>query len=155
MTSIEEIMHRDVVTAEPDETVETVVKRMCEAGVGAALIVSDGHLKALFTERDALTRIVRDGRDPASTRVIEVSTEQVVSVPKSAAIRTCAEALRKRMARHLPVVEDGRPVGIVSARDFFELLSGRLEELVEHLRYENQLAEDEDPYDHLGGGYGR
>jgi CBS domain-containing protein len=155
MTSIEEIMHRDVVTAEPDETVEVVVRRMNDAGVGAAVIVDAGEVRALFSERDLLNRVVGDGRHPATTRVIQVATEQVVSVPANASIRTCAEALRKRRARHLPVVEDGRPVGIVSARDFFELLSGSLEGLVDHLRYENQLAEDQDPYDHLGGSYGR
>lgn len=155
MTSIEEIMHRDVVTAEPDETVEAVVKRMSDAGVGAAVIVDEGQLRALFTERDLMTRVVRDGRDPTSTRVIEVSTEQVIAVPKDTSIRRCAEALKTRKARHLPVVEDGRPIGIVSARDFFELLAGRFEGLIEHLRYENQLAEDQDPYDHLGGSYGR
>ena len=53
------------------------------------------------------------------------------------------------------MVEEGRPIGIVSARDFFELLAVRFEDLVEHLRYENQLADDQDPYDHLGGSYGR
>ncbi len=155
MTSIEELMHGDLVTAEPSETVEAVVGRMREAGVGAAVIVEDGALRALFTERDLLTRVVGDGRDPAQTPVIQASTEQVVSVEKGTPIRTCTDALKKRKVRHLPVVEGGRPIGIVSARDFFELLAGRLEGLVDHLRYENQLAEGEDPYDHLGGSYGR
>ena len=155
MTSIEELMHRDVVTAEPDETVGAVVRRMCDAGVGAAVIVEDGALRALFTERDLLTRVVGDGKDPASTRIIEVSTEQVITVPRDTPLRTCAEALKKRKSRHLPVVEGGRPVGIVSARDFFELLSEGLEGLVDQLRYEDQLASGEDPYDHLGGSYGR
>ena len=155
MTSIEELMHSDVVTAEPNETVEAVVHRMRDSGVGAAVIVEDGALRALFTERDLLTRVVGDGRDPAGTRIIEVSTEQVISVPRNTPLRTCAEALKKRKARHLPVVEDGRPVGIVSARDFFELLADRFEGLVDRLRYEDQLAAGEDPYDHLGGSYGR
>ncbi len=155
MSSIQEIMHHDPVVAAPDDNVEDVVKKMCDAGVGSALIMEDGKLRAMFTERDLLTRVVRDGRNPASTRVIEVSTEQVISVPREASIRSCAEALKKRKARHLPVVEEGRPIGIVSARDFFELLAVRFEDLVEHLRYENQLADDQDPYDHLGGSYGR
>ena len=90
------------------------------------------------------------GTDHAS-----IATEQVVTVPKDASIKKCAEAIKARKSRHLPVVNDGELVGIVSARDFFELLSGRMEDLVEHLRYENQLAQDEDPYDHLGGSYGR
>lgn len=155
MTSIEKIMHRDVLTVAPDESVEAVVKQMCDAGAGSALILEDGKLRALFTERDLLTRVVREGRDATRTPIIEVSTEQVITVQKDASIRRCADALRKRKARHLPVVEDGKPIGIVSARDFFELLTSKFEVLVEHLRYENQLADDEDPYDHLGGSYGR
>ncbi len=155
MTSIEDIMHTDVVTAEPDETVEAVAKRMSEAGVGAAVVVEGGKVRGLFSERDLLNRVVVDGRDPATTSVIQAATEQVVTVPRDATIKKCAEALKARKSRHLPVVNDGALVGIVSARDFFELLSGQFEDLVEHLRYENQLAQDEDPYDHLGGSYGR
>jgi CBS domain-containing protein len=155
MTSIEDIMHRDVVTAAPEDTVAAVVERMSDAGVGAAVVVEKGAVRALFSERDLMNRVVREARDPASTKVIEVATEQVVTAPKDASIRKCAEALKARKARHLPVVDDGKLVGIVSARDFFELLSGRFEDLVEHLRYENQLADDQDPYDHLGGSYGR
>lgn len=155
MTSIEELMKTDLVTAEVDDTVEAVVSRMAQAGVGAALVLEEGALRALFTERDLLNRVVHEGRPPATTRVIEVSTEQVVHVSRNASIRQCAEALRNRKARHLPVIEDDRPIGIVSARDFFELVASRLEVLVDHLRYENQLAENEDPYDHLGGSYGR
>jgi len=155
MTSIEDIMHRDVVTAEPEETVAEVARRMSDAGVGAAVILDDGKVRAVFSERDLLNRVVVDGRDPGSTPVIQAATEQVVTVPKGASLKACADALKTRKSRHLPVVDDGKLVGIVSARDFFELLSGRFEELVEHLRYENQLAEDQDPYDHLGGSYGR
>ncbi len=155
MTSIEDIMHRDVVTAGPDDTVAEVAARMSAAGVGAAVIVDGGQVKALFSERDLLNRVVVDGRDPAATSVLTASTEQVVTVSKDASIKKCAEALKERKARHLPVVDDGKLVGIVSARDFFELLSGGFEDLVEHLRYENQLADDQDPYDHLGGSYGR
>lgn len=155
MISIEDIMHRDVVTAGPDETVEAVVKLMADAGVGAAVIVEDGKVRAVFSERDLLTRVVRDGRDATSMSVLSASTEQVVTVAKDTSIRACAEALKNRKSRHLPVVHDGELVGIVSARDFFELLSGKFEDLVEHLRYENQLSQDQDPYDHIGGSYGR
>jgi len=155
MTSIEDIMHRDVVTAGPDETVEAVVRLMADAGVGAAVIVEDGKVRALFSERDLLTRVVRDGRDATSMSVISAATEQVVTVPRDATLRACADALKSRKSRHLPVVDGGQLVGIVSARDFFELLSGKFEGLVEHLRYENQLSQDQDPYDHIGGSYGR
>jgi CBS domain-containing protein len=57
--------------------------------------------------------------------------------------------------RHLPVLSDGRPVGILSARDFFEAVSGGLEALIERARYDEKLRDNIDPYDHLGGSYGR
>jgi len=155
MTSIEDMMHPNVVTAEPDDKVDVVVARMSDAAVGAAVILEHGEVRGLFSERDLLNRVVNEKRDPAGTRVIEVATEPVITVPKHASIRKCADELESRQLRHLPVVDDGKLVGIVSARDFFQLLTGHFEELVEHLRYENQLAQDEDPYDHLGGSYGR
>jgi CBS domain-containing protein len=155
MTSIEALMHEKVVTAGPDEMVDAVVRRMCDTGVGAVLIVEDEKLRAVFSERDLLTRVVGEGRAPSSTRVGEVSTEQVVSVSRDTSIRKCAEALKLRKVRHLPVTEDGRPVGIVSARDFFETVTGELETLLERARYDAELREAEDPYDHFGGSYGR
>ncbi len=79
----------------------------------------------------------------------------VHTVTRDASLRECAEKLRANHVRHLPVVDGNRPVGIISARDFFETASSELEGLVEHLRYDEQLREGQDPYDHLGGSYGR
>ena len=57
--------------------------------------------------------------------------------------------------RHLPIADDGKLVGIVSARDFFEQVAGELETLIDRLRHDAELREGEDPYDHFGGSYGR
>ena len=57
--------------------------------------------------------------------------------------------------RHLPVLEGGKPVGVISARDFFAAVAGGLEEWIERARYDEKLRENVDPYDHLGGSYGR
>ncbi len=155
MSSVQEMMHEPVLTAAPDERVDSVVRRMCTAEVGAVLVVEDGKLRGIFSERDLLARVVGGGRNPSETRVGEVSTEKVVTVAPSASIRECAEALRSGKIRHLPVVDDGKPVGIVSARDFFEKVAGELETLIDRLRYDAELHENEDPYDHFGGSYGR
>ena len=156
MSSIEGMMHEKIVTAGPDEMVDSVVRRMCDTGVGSVLIVEDEKLRAVFSERDLLTRVVADGRDPKTTRVGEVATEQVVTVKSSASIRKCAEALKLRKVRHLPVTDDdGKPIGIVSARDFFENVTGELETLLDRVKYDADLHQAEDPYDHFGGSYGR
>lgn len=155
MLTIESYMKKPLVTAEPGETVKAVARRMAEAGVGAVLLLDDGSLAGLFSERDLLRRVVAEGRDPAATRVGEVATSEVATVGAGTALRACAEELKARGVRHLPVVESGRPIGIVSARDFFEAVAGELEHLIERVRYDEQLREGIDPYDHLGGSYGR
>ena len=105
--------------------------------------------------RDLLTRVIAEGKDPASTAVGTVATRPVASVALDAPLRKCAEILRDRGVRHLPVVDGEKPVGILSARDFFDAVAGGLERVIEHARYDEALRENADPYDHLGGGYGR
>ncbi len=156
MASIETLMKRDVLTAGATEMVAEVVARMHRASVGAAVLVDgDQGPTGMFSERDLLRRVVAEGRDPASTDVGSVATREVVTVTPGTSLRECAETLRKNAVRHLPVVEGGRVVGIVSARDFFQAVSAELERYIEQARYDEQLREDVDPYDHLGGSYGR
>jgi len=155
MSGIEGFMHDEMVTAGPDETVTEVVQRMSKANVGAVVLVEDGRLVGLFTERDLLNRVVAEERDPATTPVKAVATTDVIHAVTGASLRACADQLKKHQVRHLPVVEDHKPVGIVSARDFFEKVSGHLEQMIEHARYDEQLKDNEDPYDHIGGSYGR
>lgn len=155
MSTIEEYVTREVTTASPDETVAAVAARMREAGVGAVILVEGGALAGLFSERDGVDRVIADGRDPATTRVGDVATRDVVSVGLDATVKTCAGLLRDHHVRHLPVTDGDKPVGIISARDFFDRVASRLEHLIERVRYDEQLRENLDPYDHLGGSYGR
>lgn len=155
MLSVETLMKSELVTAGAETTVADAVRRMSEAKVGAVLLLESDRLAGIFTERDLLTRVIAEGRDPASTPVGTVATRPVHSVALAASLRVCAEALRDRGVRHLPVVDGEKPVGILSARDFFDAVAGGMERMIEHARYDEALRENTDPYDHLGGGYGR
>jgi CBS domain-containing protein len=155
MASIEDLMVRDVVTAGGGETVAAVSERMTKASVGAVVLVEGDDLVGIFTERDLLKRVVAEGRDPGATPVGEVATRKVVSMQLPLSLRDCADALRSHGVRHLPVVEAKRLVGIVSARDFFQAVASELESFIERSRYEEQLRDNVDPYDHFGGSYGR
>ncbi len=155
MLSVETLMKQELVTAGAATSVADAARRMQEAKVGAVLVVEGARLTGIVTERDVLTRVVAEGRDPASTQIGTVATQPVVSVALDASLRQCAETLRDRGVRHLPVVDGEKPVGILSARDFFDAVAGGLERLIEHKRYDEALRENTDPYDHLGGGYGR
>lgn len=153
VVSIDSVMHKPVVTAKADEAVSDVSRRMRDAGVGGVLVMEGAALAGIFTERDLLTRVVAEGRDPTETRVGDVATREVTSVEVGAPLRECTEALRDRGVRHLPVMDEGRPVGILSARDFFGVIAEELERFIERARYDEQLRNDVDPYDHIGGAY--
>jgi CBS domain-containing protein len=155
MLKIDAFMKKEMVTAGAAETVRDVARRMRQKSVGIVLLVEGESLVGLFSERDLLTRVVAEGKDPAVTRVGDVATREVVSVSADASLRRCAEELKAHEVRHLPVVEGTWPVGIISARDFFQVVTGELETLIERARYDEQLREDVDPYDHFGGAYGR
>jgi len=155
MVSIDSIMHKPVVTAELDEFVDIAARRMREAGVGAVVLVEDDAVVGIFTERDLLTSVVAEGLSPDSTRLGDVATREVLSVEIGAPLRVCAGALRDRSIRHLPVVDEGRPIGILSARDFLGAIVEGFEKLIERARFDEQLQSGVDPYDHVGGSYGR
>jgi CBS domain-containing protein len=72
-----------------------------------------------------------------------------------APLKGVLQVLRQKKFRHLPVVRSGKPVGILSTRDFFEYLVDGLERYIDELKYKRDLAAGVDPYDHLGGAYGR
>jgi CBS domain-containing protein len=154
--SVDSLMKPDPVGVESGASVADAARLMREARVGAVLVLEKGRLAGIFSERDLLTRVVAEGRDPAATKVSEVATRPVATAPAGASLRQCAETLREQGVRHLPVVDaGGKPIGILSARDFFEAVAGGLERLIERIRYDDQLRANLDPYDHLGGSYGR
>jgi len=154
MAVIDTLMKTELVTAAADETVAHAAYAMARNGVGAVLVLEGEKLAGLLSERDVLTRVVAEGRDPAATTVAEVATAKLVCVDVGASVRECAEILRDREIRHLPVLHNGKPAGILSTRDFLAYVARGLERLVEQSRYEQKLAEGDDPYDHLGGSYG-
>jgi CBS domain-containing protein len=153
--SVEALMKRELVGVDPGVSVAEAARRMREARVGAVLLLEGGSLTGIFSERDLATRVVAEGRSPDATKVGEVATRPVVTVPAGASLRQCAETLRDKGLRHLPVVSGGKAVGILSARDFFEAVAGGLEGLIERSRYDEKLRDNIDPYDHIGGSYGR
>ncbi len=109
-------------------TVREAARKMRTRRVGAVLITRNGRLEGIFTERDMVSRVVAAGHDPDATRLAEVMTRNPDTIPPHA---TAIEALRRMNDggyRHLPVVDRGRVVGVVSRRDFFGIEKARLED---------------------------
>ena len=144
---------KKVVSAAPDETVVDAARRMAEHRIGALLVVESGELVGIFSERDLLERVVAAGRDPRATTIGEVCSREVATVGETADPATCARLIRDRGFRHLPVVDDfGKPVGILSARDFLQHIADELKGLLEK-SYRGQRAEEQaDPFDSQAAG---
>lgn len=155
MAGIADLMVTETVTARADESVKVVAKRMSGNKIGAVLVMDGERLQGVFSERDLLGRVVAEGRDPAATKVGEVATRELVTIGEDASLRHVLNIFREKQFRHLPVVRDGKAVGILSIRDFLDYLVGGLEHYIDQLKYRRELAEGIDPYDHVGGSYAR
>jgi CBS domain-containing protein len=105
------------VTASAEITVAAAARLMKERRIGALLVVHDGRLAGIFTERDALFRVVAEGRDPTKTRVADVMTANPRTITPDRPFGHALHLMYEGGFRHVPVVDNGRPVGVVSARD--------------------------------------
>jgi len=104
-------------TTSKSTTVLDAALLMKERGKGALLILDGSKLVGIFTERDALFRVIAAGRDPTTTRVGDVMTPQPQSIHPDEPFVNALRVMHEGGFRHLPVVEHGRPLGVVSSRD--------------------------------------
>jgi CBS domain-containing protein len=121
----------------PKTTVGKAARLMKQSKASAVMVVEHGHLVGIFTERDALFRVLAEGRDPQTTAIAEVMTPEPQTIEPDKAFRYALILMHEHGFRHLPVVEHGRPIGIVSAADALdpELLEFASEvEVREHIR---------------------
>jgi CBS domain-containing protein len=107
---------RKLVVAAPHTTVTEAARLMKEGKVGAVLVVEEGRLVGIFTERDALFRVIAPGLDPAKTELRGVMTRDPTTVAPDETFGYALLLMHERGFRHTPVVENGRPVGVISAR---------------------------------------
>lgn len=155
MAIIRSLMKTEMVTVKPDDSVADAAQLMAQNQIGAVLVVEGDAMKGIVSERDVVTRVVAAGKDPSATKVSEISTAAVVDVDVNTPVRKCAELQSAIGVRHLPVTENGVPVGILSSRDFLVYVVEGLEQVIDKIGYEDALGKGEDPYDHMGGSYGK
>lgn len=103
--------------ADASQTVFEAAQAMVERNIGAVPVLRDGLLVGIFSERDLMKRVVVEGRDPRTTRVDEVMTEDPLTVRPDESLETCMVLMRRHGFRHLPVCDGRELKGIVSLRD--------------------------------------
>ncbi len=101
----------------PDAFVTECIRTMSSEKIGALIVLSDEKLVGIFTERDALNRVLAAGLDPRTTKISDVMTKDPVSVSPGTTVGEAMELVTKRRFRHLPVVENGRVLALVSSGD--------------------------------------
>lgn len=115
-----EVMSRNLLVAEAAMSLQAAAERMCERDVGALLVLTGQSLAGILTERDVL-RAVSQGR-VEGTSVAAWMTREPETVDAAASTRQAAAVMIRGGFRHLPVVEGGRPIGIVSIRDLMRVV---------------------------------
>jgi CBS domain-containing protein len=119
MTTIRQILARkpDVFSVDPDATVLDALRLLDEKNVGALLVMKGQSLVGIFSERDYARRMVLHGRSSKETAVREVMTREVFTIASDASAGECMAHMTDRHIRHLPVLENGRVVGVISIGD--------------------------------------
>jgi len=117
-------------TLSPEDTVIDAVTLMRDRRIGAILVTNDQALVGIITERDIVFRVVAATRYPETTRIAEVMTTDPDVVAPGADVMTALERMQSGGYRHLPVVDGGALVGIVSIRDIYASVRAELEEAV-------------------------
>ncbi len=119
----------------PGVTVAAAAEVLNQHKVGSVLVMDGDRLVGIFTERDVLRRVVGERRDPATTRVADVMTRELVVMRPSASVLDAMRVISERRIRHVPVVENGAVVGVVSQGDLNHWLvrsrEGQIQDLVD------------------------
>ncbi len=119
---------QEVWSVRSDATALEAMKLMADKNIGAVLVIDDGKVVGILSERDCLRRLEVQGRNPRETRVGEIMTSKVIYVEADRTIEECVAIMIDKNIRHLPVYEDARLIGILSVRD-------ALKELVDYQKF--------------------
>jgi CBS domain-containing protein len=106
-----------VIAVRPEQSVLDAIKVLASEDIGAAVVLTGDRLAGIFSERDYTRKIILKGRSSDTTRVEEVMTPNVVCVSPRTRARECMALMTEKNIRHLPVLDDGRVIGMISIRD--------------------------------------
>jgi CBS domain-containing protein len=135
VSEILKIKGRDVWSVSPDTTIVDAVKLMSEKQVGALLVMEGHKLAGIVTERDYVLKVILEGKSSRQTPVREVMTTRVLCVSPERTVQECMALMTDKRARHLPVVDDERVVGVVSIGDLVKATIEEQQVLIDHLQH--------------------
>ena len=137
MSRVSEILEHKggmVLSVDISETVLDAITLMAQLNIGAVLVQQNDSISGIFTERDYLQKIALQSRSSQQTKVGDVMTSPVISADPGDSIQHCIETMTTCHCRHLPVVENGKLLGIVSIGDLVKKMLDEKRNEVENLR---------------------
>lgn len=119
MTSVRQLLVEkpQVYAVSPEDSVLAALRLMANKNIGAVLVVTDDTLHGILSERDYARKVVLHGKSSTETAVRDVMTNEVITVDPNWSCAQCMALMTKKHIRHLPVLEDGRVVGVISIGD--------------------------------------
>jgi CBS domain-containing protein len=114
---LREVMTQRPVTLETRDTVTAAARSMRDGNIGVVVVIESGQVQGVLTDRDIVVRALAEGRDPARTSVGDICSRELTTLAPTDTIEDAVKVMRDKAIRRLPVVEGGRPVGIVSLGD--------------------------------------
>lgn len=115
--SISEVMTADPRTVDAGATVADAAREMREGDVGPVIVTQDGGVCGIVTDRDIAIRAVAEGKDPGATPVAEICSRNLTTLTPDQTVEDAVRIMREEAIRRIPVLQDGRPAGIVSIGD--------------------------------------
>ena len=136
MTHVRHLLDRKgraIYSVKPDDPVLEAIRLMAEHHVGALLVMEGMRLVGIVSERDYARKIILKGRSSAGTPVSQIMSSPVLTVVPQSTVQECMELMTEHRVRHLPVVESGRVVGVVSIGDLVKAMIQDQQETIEQL----------------------
>ncbi len=126
---------RDVISIVEEASVFDAIKLMADRSIGSLLVMADGELKGILTERDYARNVIVTGRSSKSTQVREIMTADVFSACTNQTVNDCMTVMTEGRIRHLPVVESGEVLGMISIGDLVQAIIADQKEEIEQLEH--------------------
>ena len=115
--TVRDVMTKNLVSVRSNDSCATAARKMAERNIGDVLVQDDDRVAGIVTDRDIVVRAIAAGRDPSNTTVGEVCTQIVETLLPTDDVETAMRLMKDKAIRRIPVVEEGRPVGIVTLGD--------------------------------------